>query len=42
MSSEELERSILLARIKRLEKKVDDYEWMLVFLFIIAVARLFF
>lgn len=42
MNQEELQRSILEARIKRLEKKVDDYEWIMIMLFIFAVARWFF
>jgi hypothetical protein len=37
-----LERANLIARIKKLEKKVDDYEWIMLFLFILVVSRMFF
>ena len=42
MTQEELQRSILEARIKRLEKKVDDYEWIMIMLFIFTISRWFF
>lgn len=42
MSSEQLHYSLLEARIKRLEKRIADYEWFMLFLFILVASRMFF